>query len=436
MNAGDREHACAYAGRLVWSDWTRSGPLAERLARRIPLCTVCGGERPARRPRPARLRERRAAVPEALPPADAHARSVAAVLVRRGREHPESLPAGGVFSELRRRGIPASLAETWIEAFLRAGWLTAIWKLGAVPRLSTLSLLRPDALRELAWPGLEARRGDALREARARVAGLSHPKAAEIAAVLAEARAESFPPPLVQALAALAVHAESGDVLAARVFSARHLGGSKILESLRGRLERLAGPLAAIGIREGAGVTLVGGAGALRFTDRELDLGGFPPFLGLARETLADLRGIAFPAGGLFVAENLTVFEACCRGEVRAARDALIAWSAGYPGRAVRRLVELAGAAGAPLRIWADLDLDGVRIARLLASWSPEGSDFFRMSPADLAAAPGRRRLNARSLAAIRRDLAERPDAPLAGTLRALLDSGSWAEQESLLGIG
>src|SRR6185369_6479542 len=108
-----------------------------------------------------------------------------------------------------------------------------------------------------------------------------------------------LPVPLLQALAALAAHAESGEVLAERVFSARHLGGSKALVTLRGRLERLAGPLAEIGIREGASVTLLGGGGALRAADGEIVLPAFAPFLGLAREAVENLREIDFPAGGL-----------------------------------------------------------------------------------------------------------------------------------------
>ncbi|HEY4589857.1 MAG TPA: DUF2399 domain-containing protein, partial [Thermoanaerobaculia bacterium] len=99
-----------------------------------------------------------------------------------------------------------------------------------------------------------------------------------------------------------------------------------------------------------------------------------------------------------------------------------------------RRLVELAGRAGAPLRVWADLDLDGVRIARLIASWATAEASFHRMSPEDLRNAPRHHELTARSLAAIRRDLEERPGAPLADTLRAMLDAGWWVEQEAFLG--
>ncbi|HKI05243.1 MAG TPA: DUF2399 domain-containing protein [Thermoanaerobaculia bacterium] len=427
-------HTCRYRERVVWSGWSRSGPLTERLARQIPLCEVCGGERPARQPRPPTLREVRAEVPEASPIADATGRKIAKALLDLGKGREGLLPTRGFLTDLARRGIPASLVEEWIEAFLRAGWLTVVWRPGSPARLTAVTLRRPSALREFARPGEDDRRRSALHEARARVAPLVHPKAVEISALLADPEAERFAPPLIEALAALALHAESGEVLAERVFSTRHLGGSKALASLRGSLERLAGPLEELGIREGASLTLLGGDGILRREGaQELDLLAFAPFVGLAREAVESLEEIAFPDGGLFVVENLAVFEACCRGEVEAARDSLVAWSAGYPGRSIRRLVEMAGAAGAPLRIWADLDLDGVRIARLTASWSPSGAEFFRMSPRDLESAAHRNPLTPQSLAVIRRDLEERPEAPLAGTLRALLEAGFWVEQEAFL---
>ena len=436
MNRESTPHVCRYRNRLIWSDWTRTGFQAERLARRLPLCEICERERTARRPRPAILREVRMEIPEALPPVDATGRMIAAALARQSEGEKRSLPARGLLGDLARRGIPASLAEEWIETFLRAGWLTALWQLGRSPGLLSVTLCEPRALRELARPGEDEHRRTALLRAREKVARLSHPKAAEIAATLAGPEAESFSPSLLQALAALAVHAESGEVLATRVFSARFLSGSKALAGLRDRLERLVGPLAEIGIREGASLTLLGGEGVLHFKDRDLDLKSLAPFVGLARETLESVETITFPNAGLFAVENLAVFEACCRGEVEAARGALIAWSAGYPGRAFRRLVELAATAGAPLRIWADLDLDGVRIARLIASWSGTRTEFYRMDPSDLADAPQRHSLTPRSLAAIRRDLAERPEAPLADTLRALLEGGSWVEQEGFLAGG
>jgi hypothetical protein len=310
------------------------------------------------------------------------------------------------------------------------------WTPGPPSRLSAVTLLRPKLLRELGRPGEEALLRSTLQMAKARMEPLVHPKAAEIAALLENPEGRKLTPMLIQALAAVAAHVETGEVLAERVFSIRYLGKSKALASVRNRLESILGPLPGLGIREGASLTLLGGGGILHLPDRELGLRPFTPFLGLPREILENLEGIAFPPGGLFVVENLTVFEACCRGEVAAARDALIAWSSGYPGRAIRKLVALAYAAGARLRIWADLDLDGIRIARLIDAWFPPGAEFHLMFPQDVKAAPSRHRLDSKNSAALRRELKERPEALLADTLKALIATDSWVEQEAFLATG
>jgi hypothetical protein len=363
---------------------------------------------------------------------------VAAALLRRGggaeKAAGAEVPAPGLFGSLGRRGVPASLAEEWLDHFLHAGWLETRWLVGrGGNRLDLVILRNGEALREVARPGAESRRRDALAAARAQIATLTHPKAREIAALLAAEEADSLDPEVIPALAAVAVHVGSDETVAERVFSARWLKNSKTLAALRLRLERLVGPLAALGIREGAAVTLLGGRGVLRLPGRPLDLTDVAPFAGFARETLESVPEILFPAGGLLVVENLTAFEACCRGEVAGTEDTLIVWSAGYPGRAVRRLVEDAGSARLPVRVWADLDLDGVRIARLVVSWAPGIAVPWRMSAAHLAAAPASRPVSARAAAAIRRDLDEHPGALLADVLEVLLETGRQVEQETFL---
>jgi hypothetical protein len=143
-------HVCRYREQLVWSRWSRSGVLAERLARRVPLCDVCRTERPDRGPRPPVLREVRIKAPEPLPPADDTGRAVAKALARLGAGREGFLPVRGCLGDLARRGIPANVAEQWIDLFLRAGLITVLWTPGSPSSLSAVTLRKGKALRELA----------------------------------------------------------------------------------------------------------------------------------------------------------------------------------------------------------------------------------------------------------------------------------------------
>lgn len=357
---------------------------------------------------------------------------------REARGHAHDLRARGLLAALAARGVPSSRAELWLEAFLSAGWLRLAWRLRGTRRmLLHVRLLDILALEEIARPGERERRLRAIEEARHRVASLGHPVAREVGRLLASSdAARAWSPDLVRALGAVAAHVEVGDVLPLRVVSARHLGDSKILGRLRHRLEDLLGPLDTLGIRDGAALVLMGGTGKLRLGESALDLTRFVPFLGLTRETLDALDWIDFPPAGLVVVENLTPFEACCRGEIEAARGALVLWSAGYPGRGAHAVVERAANATLPVRVWADLDLHGVRIARLVRSWVGGRApvEAYRMAPADIASARVWKGLGAPETEAIRSDLAERADGFLADTLRALLEQGRRVEQEALLG--
>jgi hypothetical protein len=300
--------------------------------------------------------------------------------------------------------------------------------------LRAVRVIGSESLEEFARPGLRAERESALALARAAVAGLSHPVSREIARALTGEAASSASPLLIKALAAVALHADAGDTLAARVFSTRYLGDSKALSRVRTSVESVVGALEALGIREGAALTLLGGSGRLHVSGQVLSLAQLAPYVGLARDTVLSLEQVEFPEAGLLVVENLTAFEACCRGEVDPAHGTLVLWSAGYPGRGVRRVVVEAATRRAPVRVWADLDLDGVRIARLVSSWAPEDCGPLLMSPQDLRSAPASRPLSTRAAAAIASDLNAQPDALLSGTLRSILEMSRWVEQEALLG--
>jgi hypothetical protein len=74
-----------------------------------------------------------------------------------------------------------------------------------------------------------------------------------------------------------------------------------------------------------------------------------------------------------------------------------------------------------------------VRIARLVAAAAP-GAAFFRMAPADLAAAPRRLPLGERAARALDRELRTGVADALTPTLAAMREAGAWAEQECFLG--
>ena len=438
MTAPAAGHTCRYARRVEWSDWSAQGELRQRRGYRVMVCLECGTRRARRRPARPALVEEEAGAPggaSAAPaPVDALLRATVARLLRRAGGRAE-VRVRAVPGALATPGVAASLLEQHLELLLRAGWISMVWEArGTRRRLRRIRLRDPEALEECAHPGRRAARALAASEARAAVARLEHPIAAEVARLLAEPAAAGWSPRLLRALAALATHTETGEVLASRVFAARYLGDSKALAALWPRLERLLGPLEALGIREGASATFVGGAGSLRASAVTLDLAGLRPFVGVAAESLAAGVEIEPPPGGLVAVENFTVFEACCRGEVEGVKDAMVVWTAGYPGRAVRVLVQAASRAGTAIRVWADLDLDGVRIVRLVAAWVPGAIQPFGMSPDHVVAAPIRRPLTARAVSAIRADLAARPTALLADTLRALLARACWVEQEAFLG--
>lgn len=431
-------HSCRYRERLKWDDWRMNNHLRERAARRIAMCVVCGRERPARRVRSPIFIETQAARPVAPPVLDAVARTVAAELIRRAARVGEGeLRGRGLLAALATRGVPSSRGEPWLETFLHAGWLRVTWRLQGTRRtLFSMRLVDSSALEDIARPGERERRARILDAARQSVMSLGHPIARDVARLLAPDTARTLAPDLVRALAAVAVHVDRGDILPLRVVSTRYLDDSKTLGRLRRRVESFVGPLETLGIREGAALVLVGGAGTLRLGEIALDLTRLVPFVGLTRETLDLLDKIEFPEAGLFIVENLTPFEACCRGEIADARGALALWSAGYPGRGVHTIVQHAVRAGRRVRVWADLDLHGVRIARLVRSWVGARAPVtaYRMAPEEIATARAWKRPQTRDSEAIRRDLEEHGAELLAETLHAMLKLDRLVEQEALLG--
>jgi len=366
-------HACRFRRQPRWSHWRNERGLRERLRYCVPHCLDCGREQPARRMRAPDRFEREALATGAPPVRSERTACIAKALVRVAAQERS-------FKSLRSTlRTPASLLEDELEHFLRAGWIALTWKLVGTKRvLERVRVCNREALEEFAHPGLATERRAALETARESVRRLTHPVAADVARLLAQPEARKWDPPLLNALAAVARHAETGDQLAERVFSTHYLGSSKAFAQIRPSVERILGQsVETLGLREGAAATFVGGHGRLRIEGQEIDLAALYPFVGFARETLTANIALELPTGGLLLVENFTVFDACCRGEVAGTDCAMVVWTAGYPGRGVRSLVAHAADLGARIRIWADLDLDGVRISRLVRSWVPAGIEPF-----------------------------------------------------------
>ncbi len=421
-------HECQWKERLEWGEWTLERPLRHREARRVAICEECGARRSERRPRRIERMRIEAEQPGASPAAEPDARRLATLILRQSRER-GAIGARGLFS---RSGLAASRAEEYLDGFLSAGWTAHEYRVrGSARRLERVHVRDIQALAEFADPGGLEERRQARDDALSALADLSHPVAEEARTLLTAQAAEGWGPELVRAVAAVAAHAAAGEVLAERAFSAARLSDSKALGRLRGRIERLLGPLTNLGLREGASLVLIGGTGRLTTAGGTIALERLVPFVGLSREVIAGGIEASFPSSGLLLVENLATFEACSRGEVAGVRESMVVWSGGYPGRAERAFIEAASKTRAGVRVWADLDLDGIRIARLVASWAPAA--FFRMSPADVAAARFGRRLSPGQAPRIEADLALNPESPLADTLRAILQRGEWIEQETWL---
>jgi hypothetical protein len=403
--------------------WRDAGLLRERDVERIAVCTECGRGRSGRyRKVVAVERESRglAAVQETF------LRELAGrleVLFQGGKR----LRAGPL---LRRLGGIRS--ESDLETLAASAPIRLVYHpKGGALLLHEICALDPEKLGEISRPGAAARRRAALAEARSATEGLTHPAAHAIGEMVTGEDATRWDERVLRSLAALARLIESGDTRSSRIFSTEVLGHSKALSQVRPRLERLVGPLERLGIRESGVHLLVGGKGRLRFPGGDLVVERFRS-LGLAIEDVLRLKEVCLPAGGLLVVENLTPFHACL-GQEQDNRDRLVIWSAGYPGRGVAHFVELAAAGRGCIQVWCDVDLGGVRIARLIHRAAGGRAIPVLMDGSVVREARITCPLTREQREGIVHDLALHPDALLSETLKVLLERGVWVEQESLI---
>jgi hypothetical protein len=420
----DAAHACRrFRGLRREGPWRDTGRHRDRTIERVPVCAECGRERPARAPRIVAVEREGAGDRRALP--DPILRRHAARLLSRARGK-ASLRAGPLL-----RAMGGVQGEAVLESLAEQAPLRLVYRMRAGSlHLESVRVLDAARLEEFAHPGAAGRKASVLEEAQRGVARVRRPEALALAELLRADAASRLDERLVRALAALTLLVEDGEVRSARAFSADVLGDSKALASLRPRLERLVGPLERLGVRDMDAMVVLGGAGALDLPGGTVDLGA-SAFLGLAASDVARASRVRAPAGGVLVVENLAPFQACA---ARVRGGALLLWSGGFPGPALVHLVRMVGSQGLPVRVWCDLDLGGVRIARVLRRAAPEAWAPVLMDPSTVESASGGRPLSRAQRSEMLHDLELNPDAPLAGTLAALLARDVWIEQETLMG--
>jgi hypothetical protein len=304
-------------------------------------------------------------------------------------------------------------------------------RVGGTFQLYSLRILDRHSLEDVAQPGLLARRTATLAQARTSLANLSNAESISIREYLSSNGATGLDERVIKALAALARLLETGDVMPARVFSAQVLGTSKALSAIRRRVERIVGPLDRLGIRDWGGLVLMAGSGSLCLQNGKIHLESLR-CVGVASEDILALQTLELPRPGVLVIENLTAFQACLEYATRATRPLLV-WSGGFPNRGVQKLLAEAARQRARIRVWCDLDLSGVRIARLMQDVTSGVAEPVLMGPEIVQEAELNCPLSTESCMSIRRDLEQLPNAVLADTLRAILNKQQWVEQETLL---
>ncbi len=416
------EHVCRYRVIRKEREWRVTGVLREREIESSRECADCGREPKARFRRVTAV-EREAAVPLDSP--DFGVRKLARKLFLRFQDR-DVLRAQPLIRQMG--GIAA---ESDVERLASYGGIRLVYQPSqGTLHLKSIRVLDRNLLAEVAEPGSARLRQKALAGARRELERVQHPQAEAIAECIRSDTAEKLHLQTIRALAALARMVEAGDVMPARVFSTSVLGHSKALAAIRGKLERMIGPLDRLGIRDAGQTVVMGGHGRLSFPRSSLDLADFR-HVGVSHHDALEIDRVQFPPGGLLVVENFTPFEACL-DLIAGQQQLMLLWSAGFPGKGVLRVIQEAAESHVPIRLWCDLDLGGVRIVRSILRVAPAAQPVL-MDAATLTSAKTKNAVTPDHLAAVRRDLTLHPNAPLADLLRAIESANVWVEQEALI---
>lgn len=421
-----------YSRKLVEQDWYRTDDREKREVILTPRCTKCGQEQPARRPRAPKYIDERQPRPIRPPEPTEDARAVAEHVFRRAQDYEEGelWSCQGLFTQLIQKDVVRSRAESLLEQFMEAGWLSLRWKVEGPDRvLYAVALRDRNAIMEFARPGEQEARRQAKEQARERLGELDTARSRRVEALI-ESKDQDLTPDQIQVLAAATEHAASEEDLPIRVASARILGDSKAFERHRSIIENHLGDFEELGLIESSHLERIGGHGSITIAGSTIAVEEFPPFLGLAKETIDRIEDIDPGDDTVVFVENGIPFEACSRGEVKDLDGKLIVYTDGIPSSTVQAIAQLV--AEHRVLVWADIDPEGVLIYEILLDRTEGKAEPYLMGPEHLAAERGQE-LTGNKRSRLEDMLKREPDHLLLDTLYALDEKGYWVEQERFL---
>lgn len=418
-------HQCTkFRGQRKEGDWRNGELFREREVENTYACVDCGRERRRRFRKVIALERESKNAGHGIPTASLR---FLARKVESACKNSEQIRAAPFMKRMGGVRIEAELEELARYAPIRLVYT----RHNGGFRLHGVHVLDRAALSEVAHPGTAAKRVIALASARQSVAQFTHPAAQSIRQLLDENGSNSLDERVVTALAGLAQLVDSGETMPLRAFSAKVLRDSKAFSRIRGRVERITGPVERLGIRESGGLVLMGGAGILRCANGDIAVDSFR-CVGCSSEDVLETKSLEIPTGGALLVENLTPFHACIE-QLSTHKSLLVLWLGGFPNRGVSHLIRRVATYGVPVRVWCDIDLSGIRIARLVHKLTDGKAEPVLMQPCVVESATQGCKIPDAQLRNIEHDLKEHPDAILADTLRILLERGEWFEQEAFL---
>lgn len=277
------------------------------------------------------------------------------------------------------------------------------------------------ALAEVARPGYAARRKQVLEEARKLLQEPTTQTAAALAALDGVARA--WPEEAIRVLAIVAARLPAKPIPINQA-SAQWLGDSKVLRRHVDRIETVLGPLEEQGLLHNEHLVLLGGRGIAYLGSQQLSITTWGPIVALTRSRALQLSRLEAP--DIVFTENRAVFDAASLSQLHGLNQSLIVFTGGTPGPAVRHM---AGIATDQIRVWCDMDAEGIRFYRLIHAASNGRATPLKMSVADFDQAQVRKPLDkANKRAALARELAA--GGPLQDVLERIQATQTWVEQE------